>query len=213
MLKHWAPIQWTNIVFDGCSIVGALIGLAGLIKNSPLLLKIFARVELAAMWFNIARALAFAVALGVGRSTLVTYCQQRNPLTAGDCDTAITITMISLAVVSIIGALFAYYYYHMISAYAARLADGSGARRDSNSGLPYTVLDESSVKQPEPSPEWSHLRPSSYHDDHKQPGHLGPDYAYTPRDAKSFDSVRLSSDEPREGGDLSSPERLRREHS
>ncbi|KAI8590554.1 hypothetical protein BDZ88DRAFT_414053 [Geranomyces variabilis] len=246
MLKLWSPFQWINIVFSGCAIAGALLGLAGLLTNSRPLVIIFARVEQATVWFNIVRAIAISIAISLGRDTFVAYCRQRNPLTANDCSNAVTWAIVTTALISLAGALFAHVSYRLISAYAEQLLDrrggGGGGGGSSASMAPYAVLDEERGLAPPPPPP-----PADYHhhqqppkdtlsppamtaaaaqgwprrppppppllddldDDRAQAPSLGG--AYSPRDAKSFDSVRLSSDEPRgDAGDLSSPERIRR---
>ncbi|KAJ3146887.1 hypothetical protein HDU89_005917 [Geranomyces variabilis] len=229
MLKLWSPFQWINIVFSGCAIAGALLGLAGLLTNSRPLVIIFARVEQATVWFNIVRAIAFSIAISLGRDTFVAYCRQRNPLTANDCGNAVTWAIVTTALISLGGALFAHVSYRLISAYAEQLLDRHGG--GSSAGMaPYAMLGEERGVAP-PSSDYHQQPPKDtlsppamtaaaqgwprrpppppplLDDDRAQAPSLG---AYSPRDAKSFDSVRLSSDEPRDAGDLSSPERIRR---
>ncbi|KAJ3171728.1 hypothetical protein HDU88_007808 [Geranomyces variabilis] len=230
MLKLWSPFQWINVVFSACAIAGALLGLAGLLTHSRPLVIIFARVQQAIVWFNIVRAIAFSIAISLGRDTFVAYCRQRNPLTANDCGNAVTWAIVTTALISLGGALFAYVTSRLISAYAEQLLD----RRGSASMAPYAVLDEergvavAHHHQHRPPPPKDTLSPPAMtaaaqgcprrppppppllddDDDRAQAPSLGG--GYSPRDAKSFDSVRLSSDEPRDaGGDLSSPQRIR----
>ncbi|KAJ3178746.1 hypothetical protein HDU87_003301 [Geranomyces variabilis] len=227
MLKLWSPFQWINVVFAGCAILGALLGLAGLITKSRPLVIIFARVEQATVWVNIVRAIAFSVAISLGRSTFVAYCQQRNPLTANDCGNAVTWAIVSVALISLAGAVFAYYYHRMISAYAQDLLDrrsgGGSSSSSAGSMAPYAVLDEERGASAPAPPSFSDyhqqppkdtLRPPSMTAadawprrpppppsfDEGRGQHAPPPLGYSPRDAKSFDSVRLSSDEPRDAG-------------